>query len=62
MFNNQRTWGALRKAWRGYAIAKNKCEYDNMQYYEPVIHKLKRQLGLQTSSFSILDCHLQGAQ
>ena len=51
MFDNSR-WSALRKAWRGYAIAKNKCEYDNMQYYAHVIQGLQSALGLPVSSFS----------
>jgi hypothetical protein len=28
-FENQ-VWGVLRKAWKGYMIAKNKDEYDKM--------------------------------
>jgi hypothetical protein len=52
MFNNHRNWGAIRKAWRGCAIAKNKCEYDNMQYYAAVVQKLQRELGLRVSLFS----------
>ena len=51
MSNNQKTWGALHKAWRGYAIAKNKYEYDNMKYYAAVIQKLQHELGLPVSSF-----------
>ena len=50
MFNSYKAWGALRKAWRGYAIAKNKHEYDNMEYYAAVIQKLRRELGLGISS------------
>ena len=50
MFNSYKAWGALRKAWRGYAIAKNKHEYDNMEYYAAVIKRLRRELGLGISS------------
>ena len=50
MFDNSR-WSALRKAWRGYAIAKNKYEYDSMEYYASIIQKLQRELGLKVSSF-----------
>ncbi len=35
------TWGALRKAWRGYIIAKNKDEIDRLYYYAEVIQKLQ---------------------
>ena len=52
MSNNQSTWGALRKAWRGHAIAKNKYEYESMEQYATVIQKLKREVGLRISSFS----------
>jgi hypothetical protein len=49
-FDNQ-TWGALHKAWKGYVIAKNKHEYDRMEYYASVIQKLQNELGLRVSSF-----------
>jgi hypothetical protein len=51
MFNNQKRLGALRKAWRGYSIVKNKHELDNMEYYASIIQKLQRELGLKVSSF-----------
>jgi len=51
MFNNHRTWGALCKAWRGYVIAKNKYEYDKMEYYASVIQKQQNELGLKASLF-----------
>jgi hypothetical protein len=51
MVNNHRTWGALHKAWRGYSIAKNKYEYDSIEYYATVIQKLQHELGLPVSSF-----------
>jgi hypothetical protein len=41
----------LRKEWRGYVIAKNKHEYDNMKYYTFVVQKLQHELGLKTSLF-----------
>ena len=43
--------GALHKAWKGYVIAKNKHEYDRMEYYASVIQKLQNELGLPVSSF-----------
>ena len=49
-FENQ-TWGALHKAWKGYVIAKNKDEFDRMEYYASVIQKLQKELGLRISSF-----------
>jgi hypothetical protein len=50
-FYDSQTWGALHKAWKGYVIAKNKHEYDRMEYYASVIQKLQNELGLPVSSF-----------
>lgn len=51
MFDNQ-TRGALSKAWKGYVIAKNKYEYDKIEYYAYRNQKLQRELGLKASLFS----------
>jgi hypothetical protein len=45
------TWGALHKAWLGYAIAKNKSEYDKQTHYASIIQKLQKELVLGVSSF-----------
>jgi len=45
------TWGALYKAWKGYIIAKNKCEFDRRYHYAEVIQKLQKELGLPISLF-----------
>lgn len=45
------TWGGLIKAWKGYIIAKNKKEYDRLEYYAAVIQKLQNELALPVSSF-----------
>ena len=50
-FYDSQTWGALHKAWKGYVIAKNKYDYDRMEYYASVIQKLQNELGLRVSSF-----------
>src|SRR5919202_2069484 len=49
-FENQ-VWGGLHKAWKGYVIAKNKDEYDNMEHYARVIQENQHELGLPISSF-----------
>jgi hypothetical protein len=49
MFDN-RTLGALPKAWKGYIIAKNNYEYDKIEYYASVIQKLQNELGLTVTS------------
>src|SRR5919199_3993459 len=49
-FDNQ-VWGTLHKAWKGYVIAKNKDEYDNMEHYARIIQESQHDLGLPISSF-----------
>jgi hypothetical protein len=43
--------GALHKAWKGYAIAKNKEEDDNMLHYADIIQEYQYDLGRPVSSF-----------
>jgi hypothetical protein len=40
-FFQNRVWGALHKAWKGYVIAKNKDEYDKMLHYADIIQNVK---------------------
>ena len=44
-FTVEQTFNGLKKAWRGYAIAKNKGEQDRL-IYASVIDKLQKELGL----------------
>jgi hypothetical protein len=50
-FFENRVWGALHKAWKGYVIAKNKDEYNKMELYARRIQELQHDLGLEISSF-----------
>src|SRR5919198_561956 len=52
-FDNQ-VWGTLHKAWKGYVIAKNKDEYDNMEHYARIIQESQHDLGLPIGSFDNL--------
>ncbi len=46
------TWGALRKAWISYKVAKCKKECDDMlKIYAHRIQKLEKELGIPTASF-----------
>ena len=45
------TWGALRKAWRGYRIAKAKGEKAQLLEYATRIRTLQEQLGVEKSRF-----------
>jgi dsDNA-binding SOS-regulon protein len=49
-FENK-VWGALHKAWKGYVIAKNKDEYDKMLHYADIIQECQHDLRLEVSSF-----------
>jgi hypothetical protein len=50
-FFENKVWGALCEAWKGYVIAKNKGEYDKMLHYARIIQECQHDLGLEVSSF-----------
>jgi hypothetical protein len=51
--NRRRTpeWGALRRAWVGYVIAKSQDDYEKMRKYAIVIRKFQRRLNIAISDF-----------
>ena len=53
-YENQ-VWGALKKSWKGYKIAKNKGEDDKMETYVRRIQECQHDLELEVSSFDNLD-------
>jgi hypothetical protein len=44
-------WGALRRAWVGYVIAKSQDDEERMRKYAIVIRKFERQLNIAISDF-----------
>ena len=50
-FTTGQTWGALRKAWKGYKIAKVQDDRAKMIEYATKIRKLQGELGVQRASF-----------
>jgi hypothetical protein len=50
-FTTGQQWGALRKAWKGYKIAKVQHDTARMREYAQRIHNLQDGLGLPKSSF-----------
>lgn len=50
-FYNTETWGALKKCWKGYKIAKSEDDYQKMQYYAKGIRKFERELNISVSEF-----------
>ena len=45
------TWGALRKAWKAYKIAKVQNDSARMREYASRIRNLQTQLGVPQTSF-----------
>ncbi|MEM3084396.1 MAG: hypothetical protein QXU32_10785 [Nitrososphaerales archaeon] len=50
-FTTGQTWGALRKAWKGYKIAKVQGDRAKMTEYATKIRKLEGELGVPQASF-----------
>ena len=45
------SWGALRKAWKGYRIAKVQSDDTKMTEYANKIRKIQGELNIAVSSF-----------
>ena len=50
-FTTGQSWGALRKAWKGYRIAKVQDDNIKMTEYASKIRKLQQELGISVASF-----------
>ena len=50
-FTTGQSWGALRKAWKGYRIAKVQGDNAKMSEYATKIRKLQSELGISVASF-----------
>jgi hypothetical protein len=50
-YNTGQIWGALRKAWKGYRIAKVQHDNPRMREYATRIRTLQGQLGVPQASF-----------
>jgi hypothetical protein len=50
-FTTGQSWGALRKAWKGYRIAKVQNDNAKMTEYATKIRKIQEELGISTASF-----------
>lgn len=51
------TWGALKKAWRGYKIAKVQTDHAKMSEYAQKIRTLQNDLGIKQAEFPELNLH-----
>jgi len=50
-FTTGQSWGALRKAWKGYRIAKVQADNAKMIEYATKIRKIQGELGISVASF-----------
>ncbi len=50
-YNKGQTWGALKKAWRGYKVAKVQNNRADMMKYAERIRTLQKELGLAQAKF-----------
>jgi hypothetical protein len=50
-YTTGQTWGALRKAWKAYKIAKVQNDSEKLKEYAGRIRTLQTQLGVPQTSF-----------
>jgi hypothetical protein len=50
-FSKGQSWGALRKAWKGYRIAKVQADNPKMTEYATKIRKIQGELGIEVATF-----------
>lgn len=50
-FSKGQSWGALRKAWKGYRIAKVQDDSSKMTEYATKIRKIQGELGIEIATF-----------
>ena len=50
-YTKGQSWGALKKAWRGYKVAKVQNNMEDMKKYAERIRTLQRELGLIQAKF-----------
>ena len=50
-YTKGQSWGALKKAWGGYKVAKVQKNMEDMKKYAERIRTLQRELGLVQAKF-----------
>ncbi len=53
-YSKGQTWGALKKSWKAYKIAKVQNDTAGMKKYATQIQTLQKDLGLKQSQFDVL--------
>jgi hypothetical protein len=51
-YTKEQTWGALKRAWKGYRIAKVQNDAARMEEYSKRIRTLQQELGLPQTNFT----------
>jgi hypothetical protein len=52
LYYPNQTYGALKKSWLGYVIAKEHGEWDKLDLYAKRIQKLEKELEIEITDFS----------
>lgn len=50
-YTKGQTWGALKKAWKAYKIAKVQKDVEKMKLYAERIRTLQKELGVKQAEF-----------
>ncbi|MEM2211087.1 MAG: hypothetical protein QW372_05425 [Nitrososphaerales archaeon] len=50
-YTKGQTWGALKKAWKAYKIAKVQKDIERMKLYAERIRTLQKELGVKQAEF-----------
>lgn len=53
-YTTGQSWGALKKAWKGYRIAKVQDDQPRLREYATKIQKIQGQLGIAIADFDCL--------
>jgi len=53
-YTKGQTWGALKKAWKAYKIAKVQNDNTRMKEYATRIQTLQKELDLKQTQFDVL--------
>ena len=56
-YSKGQTWGALKKAWRGYKVAKVQKNPGDMKKYAERVRTLQKELGIVQATFPELDIY-----
>ena len=54
-YTKGQSWGALKKAWRGYKVAKAQKNETDMKKYAERIRTLQKELGIAQAKFPELN-------